>query len=138
MTIQLIKMTNDTDIIAKVIPQPNKFIDVLKLQYPMVINTDDYDGYPLISLRMMNFYGKAAEIDLPLSSILYQTTPRAALEQFYEHTVTSYFERFNLQIDSMLERVYKQYIEDTATSTDNQQFLNLLKKMTSSSNTTFQ
>ena len=138
MTVHLFKMLDDTDVIAEIVPQQNKAAETMKLKYPMIIVTSDYDGHPLIALKMLNFYGSATEIDIPVSSILYKTTARPALEKFYVHTVQSYYEQFDLQINSMLERVYKLYLEETKTQSEEQQFLSILKRMSNSANTTFQ
>lgn len=138
MTVKLLKMTDDMDIIGEIVDQPNKHTDTIRLRRPMVVVTSDYDGYPLIALKMLNFYGTDTEISLPLSNILYTATPRSALAQFYTHTVSTYYQQFDMQIDSMLNRVYKQYLEETQMTSEDEQFLNILKRMASSSNTTIQ
>ena len=138
MTVKLLKMTDDMDIIAEIVEQPNKHTDTIRLRRPMIVVTSNYDGHPLIALKMLNFYGTDTEISLPLTNVLYASTPRSALEQFYTHTVFTYYEQFDMQIDSMLNRVYKLYLEETQLTSEDEQFLNILKRMSPSSDTSMQ
>lgn len=110
--IKLFKLNTGDDVIGKVIPQVNKHSGLIEIHYPMYILTDvSESGYPLVALKLMNFYGAAPSITMGNEAIVYSTAPRSALEQFYTHTVEHYSTYYSARIDRMLQNTLDQYIE---------------------------
>lgn len=131
-------MVDNRDIVAKIVPPVNKHTDMLVLEHPMVIITDIYEGYPVLSLKLMNFYGSSPIVSIPLSAVLYQTEPRYALENFYIDTVGQFFDKFNMKIDLMLERFYDTYKEHVEEQSEKDQLYDFFEKIIPSSNTSIQ
>lgn len=137
MTVKLFKMNTGDDMIGTEIEQQNKHSMTIKLNYPMYILTDvSESGNPLVALKLVNFYGAEQIVEIDREQILFTSSPRKALEQFYTHTVENYFTYYDARIDNMLQTTLDEYLEDHEEQTS--ELLDLFSKIVPTSNTSFQ
>jgi hypothetical protein len=113
MKIKLYKLTSGDDVIATEVPLANKHSGLIRLNYPMYVLTSlNDDGMPLIALKLMNFYGDSQIVEIDSSTVMFQTSPRKPLEQFYLHTIQYYYHYYNVHIDNTLQTTLNDYLKD--------------------------
>lgn len=112
-TIQVIRLTSDSDIIAKVIKTTDSF---LMLEDPMEImsSSSPLDGSLTVGLKFFDFFGVRSNngklLQLNRDMVMFINEARPAVLDFYVHCLDDVADDYDKKIDKSLRKNYNEYM----------------------------